>query len=104
MLHLLKIWVIVHLIIIYSNIYFLGGGRKIRDPEMETNLYNWYEEYHVIKNNPVTSKMIKQKALEFTKYRDFIASKGWLEKFKKKYHLDLTRSYNRSSVLKNHPK
>lgn len=68
----------------------LGGGRKIRDPEMEQELFNWYLN---LKNKdvPITPKMVKQKALSVTKYKDFIASKGWLEKFKRKYKLELSR-------------
>jgi hypothetical protein len=70
----------------------LGGGRKIRDPEMEKNLYEWYIETHLTRKLPVTSKMIKAKALELTKLGDFNASKGWLEKIKKKYNLHISRS------------
>ena len=72
--------------------YYLGGGRKIRDPEMEMILFSWYLDLKENKKISVTSKMVKQKALEITKHRDFIASKGWLEKFKKKHHLELVRS------------
>ncbi len=79
---------------------FLGGGRKIRDPEMECKLYEWYIDYHENKNLPVTSRMIKTKALEFTKLNDFHASKGWLEKVKKKYKFEITRpsSKNQESI------
>lgn len=59
---------------------------------MEKKLYSWYCDVHLIQKLPVTAKQIKSKALEFTKFRDFIASKGWLEKFKKKYTLELTRA------------
>jgi hypothetical protein len=59
---------------------------------MEKKLYEWYIDYHIRKNNPVTSRMIKNKALELTKLPDFIASKGWLEKVKKKYNLQICRS------------
>jgi hypothetical protein len=59
---------------------------------MERKLFFWYNDLHKSKNIPVTAKMIKQKALELTRFRDFIASKGWLEKFKKKYNLELSRS------------
>lgn len=69
----------------------LGGGRKIRDPEMENILNNWYKELYIERNIPVTAKMIKQKALQITRYRDFIASKGWLEKFKKKYNIQICK-------------
>jgi hypothetical protein len=63
---------------------------------METRLYEWYYDHHVLKKLPVTSKMIKNKALELTKFSDFIASKGWLEKIKKKYKLEISRSLSSS--------
>ena len=68
-----------------------GGGRKLKDPEMETKLYDWYKEYHDKSQKIVTTKLVKQKALEFTKCKDFIASKGWLEKFRKQHNLDIIR-------------
>lgn len=70
----------------------LGGGRKIRDPEMERQLYEWYRDTFLVNNIPVTSRMIKNKALDLTKLDDFNASKGWLEKIKKKYKLQISRS------------
>jgi len=68
-----------------------GGGRKLKDPEMEHKLYEWYKEYHDRNQKIVTAKLIKQKALEFTKCKDFIASKGWLEKFRKQHNLEIIR-------------
>lgn len=59
---------------------------------MEEKIYSWYSELKNEKNIAVTAKMIKHKALELTKFKDFIASKGWLEKFKRKYRLELKRS------------
>ena len=57
---------------------------------MEKKLYAWYNQLK-IEGIPVTPKMIKQKALDITKFKDFIASKGWLEKFKRKFNLELSR-------------
>ena len=67
-----------------------GGGRKTKDPEMEKELYQWYLE---MKRNhqPVTAKMIKEKAIKLTHCEDFIASKGWLDKFKVRFNLDITK-------------
>lgn len=59
---------------------------------MEQNLYKWYIETFIVNQIPVTSKMIKEKALELTRLPDFAASKGWLEKIKKKYSLQINRS------------
>lgn len=58
---------------------------------MEQKLIEWYRDHHDVKNFPVTAKMIKRKALEFSLFRGFSASKGWLEKFKKKYNLEIAR-------------
>ena len=57
---------------------------------MESFLYQWYLNMKD-KKIEITAKMVKQKALALTKYKDFVASKGWLEKFKKKYQLDLVK-------------
>lgn len=65
---------------------------------MEKELYDWYYDLHHVKQLPVTSRMIKNKALELTSLKDFNASKGWLEKIKKKYNLQISRS---SSLKKN---
>ena len=51
---------------------------------MEKKLFAWYNQLKT-EGVPVTPKMIKQKALSITKFKDFIASKGWLEKFKRKF-------------------
>ena len=68
-----------------------GGGRKLKDPEMERKLLVWYQNHHEINRNIVTAKLMRQKALELTKCKDFIASKGWLNKFKRQYNIKLIR-------------
>lgn len=35
--------------------------------------------------------MVKEKAIELTTCPDFIASKGWLDKFKIRYNLDIAK-------------
>ena len=67
-----------------------GGGRKTKDPEMEKHLYRWYLTKRDAAD-PVTAKMIKEKAIQLTTCRDFIASKGWLDKFKIRYRLDIAK-------------
>lgn len=64
-----------------------GGGRKIKDPTMEKNLLNWYYNIRNSKHSYVTNNMIILKALEIRSSNSFIASKGWLEKFKEKYNI-----------------
>lgn len=64
-----------------------GGGRKIKDPQMEQQLIKWYTEYTANAENKVTSKMLKEIALGLSSNKEFTASKGWLEKLKFKYGL-----------------
>ena len=64
-----------------------GGGRKIKDPIMEKKILEWYNCVRNSNINYITNNMIIAKALEISKCNDFIASKGWLEKFKEKYGL-----------------
>lgn len=74
-----------------------GGGRKTKDPLMEKRLYDWYID---MKNagQLVTAKMIKEKAMELTNCSDFIASKGWLDKFKVRYSLEISKESNKDGI------
>ena len=65
-----------------------GGGRKVLDPEMEEKLLKWIEEQKNI-GNKLTGTSIKNKAKALSKFKTFLASKGWFEKFKKKNHICL---------------
>ena len=58
---------------------------------MEQKLIVWYIDYHDKRQNKVSTKLIRQKAIEFRTRSDFIASKGWLEKFLKKYKLNVEK-------------
>ena len=65
-----------------------GGGRKRMDEEMELDLYNWCIQEGLNLGRPVTRKMIRQRALELSKFPNkFKASKGWTDKFVKKFNL-----------------
>lgn len=55
---------------------------------MERELFMWYLNCKQI-GFYISPRMIKIKALSFTKNKDFNASKGWLAKFQSKYKLDL---------------
>jgi len=57
---------------------------------MEQNVLDWYLRM-IEKKNQVNSTMIKAKAMEYSNNKNFSASKGWLEKFKKKYRIVLSR-------------
>lgn len=65
-----------------------GGGRKTKDPEMERKLYAWYLKMKR-EGMVVTGRMVKDMAISLTSCDDFIASKGWLDKFKQRYELEL---------------
>lgn len=62
-----------------------GAGRKIVDPEMEKKLLKWYNENKGKNELKLTSKVIREKAREFSTVKYFIASKGWYEKFKRNH-------------------
>ena len=87
------------LFILYIHLFNLGGGRKTQDPEMEKKLIEWYHECHDVQKIPLTAKMIKKKALEFSLIKEFSASKGWFEKFKKKYNLDVVRESSLKTII-----
>ena len=76
-----------------------GGGRKTKDPLMEKNLYDWYC-LQKSRDEIVTAKMVKDKAMELTNCNDFIASKGWLDKFKVRYNLEISKEWARDGHRK----
>ena len=61
-----------------------GSGRKLRDPALEKKLLIWFNTQDKMK---ITSKLFKEKALEFSNNINFRASSGWLTNMKKKYHI-----------------
>jgi len=71
-----------------------GCGRKTKNPEMEAKLVDWYNKI-IKKGIYVTAKMIRDKAIEISKDKDFLASKGWLEKFKRKFNIKIVNNKNR---------
>lgn len=56
---------------------------------MVEKLLRWYCNYHVIEGKTITTKDFKKKALEFSKDSTFRASKGWLQKFRKRFNIKL---------------
>ena len=56
---------------------------------MERSLLRWYYTYHVIHGNKITTREFKAKALEYSNDSNFRASKGWLQKFRKRYIINL---------------
>jgi hypothetical protein len=59
--------------------------RKAEHPEMEDALYTWFLKQRS-KHIPVSSEILRTKARyfyeEITGKKDFLASSGWLDKFK----------------------
>ena len=74
-----------------------GGGRKTKDPNMEKQLYQWYLRQKE-QGIQLTARMVKDKAKLLSKCPDFIASKGWLDKFKIRFRLDIAKELGKSSV------
>ena len=77
-----------------------GGGRKVKDPNMEEKLIKWIKQK--FSENPSfcpSHEEVKSKALELSNDSSFLASKGWCEKFKIKYNLKLY-SANTNKVSK----
>jgi hypothetical protein len=72
-----------------------GCGRKTRNPEMENKLIEWYRE-EINGGANVSAKMIRDKAVEISGDKDFLASKGWLEKFKKKFGIRIATHKNKN--------
>ena len=70
-------------------IFIIGGGRKVREPEMDKKLLKWFYSFHVVQGNKITPKDFKKKALEFSNDSTFKASEGWLQKFRKRYNIKL---------------
>ena len=70
---------------------------------MEKDLYNWYLSKRR-SQEPVTARMIKDKAIQLSTCGDFIASKGWLDKFKIRYRLEIAKESTTSSLQQPHPK
>lgn len=56
---------------------------------MESKLLKWFETYHKTKGNKVTTKEFKKMALYYSKDTNFRASKGWLQKFRKRHEISL---------------
>ena len=74
-----------------------GGGRKVEDPELEGKLLLWIKDT-TSKGVKLKYTTIKEKALKLTKSRSFMASKGWFEKFKKKYGLICGRNHRNNNI------
>ncbi|MCQ2816634.1 MAG: DNA-binding domain-containing protein [archaeon] len=59
----------------------------MQDPLMEKKLIQWYTIHHIQNGLEVNSRLIQSMAQHYSSNRNFRASKGWLEKFKKRHKL-----------------
>ncbi len=58
---------------------------------MVKKLLNWYKIENDEEGHKVTTKDFKKKALEFSNDETFRASKGWLQKLRKRYKIELNK-------------
>ena len=56
---------------------------------MVKKLLDWYKERSKNKNKKITTKEFKDKALNLSKDPTFRASKGWLQKFRRRHKIKL---------------
>lgn len=75
-----------------ENQYKVKGvkGRKTNDPNRDQTLYDWCLEFQKETGRPPTRKEATKKALELSEDPSFQASKGWLDKFSRKFQIDFT--------------
>ncbi len=57
---------------------------------MELELLNWHR-MNINKNFKATSGEFRRKAMELSKYDDFMASKTWFKKFKDRNKIEVIR-------------
>ena len=75
-----------------------GGGRKPLLPDFEGQLAEWIEELRG-QHLWVTRSEIQHKATQLYQGSDFTASRGWLEKFMKRFNFSLRRKTSVSQKL-----
>ena len=56
---------------------------------MVKKLLEWYIDTSKIKGQKITTKAFKEKALKLSKDPSFRASKGWLQKFRRRHKIKL---------------
>ena len=61
-----------------------GGGRKVADPELESNMVRWVKERIKESGKMPKNEAIKAHARSIKKTKSFSASKGWCAKFKRR--------------------
>lgn len=65
-------------------------GRKSSDTNRDTRLFEWCNEFVESEGRTPTRKEAARKALELSNDPTFKASKGWLDKFSRKFDVEFT--------------
>ena len=65
-----------------------GQGRKVNDAELDRSLLEWIKHSWVEGKN-LTSKSVRDRALQLKSNPKFQASLGWYVKFARRYHINL---------------
>jgi len=65
-------------------------GRKTNDPNRDQALHEWCTSFHKDTGRSPTRKEATKRALELSGDPSFQASKGWLDKFSRKYMVEFT--------------
>lgn len=82
-----KRYSLILILIINIYIFKLGGGRKTMDPNMEQSLFEWCINEIKTHKRLLSRSVIKQKARLLSQHKlNFKASKGWLDKFMKRFN------------------
>ena len=62
---------------------------------MVKKLLDWYKDTSKIKGRKITTREFKEKALKLSKDPTFRASKGWLQKFRRRHKIKLNQKENK---------
>mmetsp|Transcript_25335 Transcript_25335/g.22367 ORF Transcript_25335/g.22367 Transcript_25335/m.22367 type:complete len:183 (+) Transcript_25335:382-930(+) len=65
-------------------------GRKTSDAVRDTLLVEWCMQFQKDNGRPPTRREATKKALQLSKDTEFKASKGWLDKFSRKFEIEFT--------------
>ncbi len=68
-----------------------GGGRKVKDPQMDESLIAWVKEQRK-DGIAISGTMLKMQAKRKAEDHDFSASEGWLRSFKRRHSLSTRAS------------
>lgn len=76
--------------LIFINNLFVAKGRKSSDSQRDADLQEWCNNYFKDNGRHPTRKEAAKRALELSNDPTFKASKGWLDKFSRKFNIEFT--------------